>query len=204
MKQIINTDTFNQLLSINDSKEREILIGSDLTQVRFNFPACLPGFNLSDAVLDNLDLISCHIFNCDLTRASLKKAKLCKANLERNDLINTDFTEANLAKARFYESQVVNTNFEQANLEGADFSQVKLIKNVSFQQANLSKANLRGYNPRKPQKYLDLSSSNLNNVNLKEALYDLHTIFPKGFDPQAAGAYLITAGVSLSLSLIHI
>jgi uncharacterized protein YjbI with pentapeptide repeats len=197
-KQIISTDKFNQLLSIYDSKERDILIGSDLTQVRFRSPAYLAGFNLSDAVLENLDLISCQINNCNLTGASLKKSKLYKANLQNNDLTNTNFTEADLTKARFYESQLVNTNFEQANLEGADFSQVKLLKNVSFQQANLSKSNLRGYDARKPEIYLDLSSSDLKDANLKGALYDSHTIFPKGFDPQAAGAYFITAGASLS------
>ncbi|MBW4533106.1 MAG: pentapeptide repeat-containing protein [Pleurocapsa minor HA4230-MV1] len=200
-KQIISTDKFNQLLSIIDPKEREILeilIGSDLTQVKFSSPAYLGGFNLSDAVLENLDLISCQIYNCNLTRASLRNSKLYKANIRKNDLTDSNFTKADLTQARFDESQLVNTNFEQAILEGADFSQVKLLKNVSFRQANLSKSNLRGYDAREPKVYLDLSSSDLKEANLKGALYDSHTIFPKGFDPQAAGAYFITAGVSLS------
>jgi hypothetical protein len=54
-KQIISTDKFNQLLSIYDSKEREVLIGSDLTQVKFRSPAYLGGFNLSDAILENIE-----------------------------------------------------------------------------------------------------------------------------------------------------
>lgn len=111
---------------------------------------------------------------------------------------HTDFINADLKSAVFNERSLVNTNFQKANLELADFSRATKLQNVNFEQANLSKANLRGYNARYPKSYLDLSTCDFKQANLKGALYDLHTKFPSGFDPQAAGAYLITAGVSLT------
>lgn len=121
--------------------------------------------------------------------------------LNLNELLfsnHTDFIDANLTGAVFSERSLVNTDFQKANLELADFSRVKVIQNVNFQQANLGKANLRGYNPRYPKSFLDLSTCNFQQANLKGALYDLHTKFPREFDPEAAGAYLITAGISLT------
>lgn len=204
VKAIISTGEFYRLISTTDQDERSILIGADLTQVRFKQSTNLSGLDLSDTILDLAELYQAEMRGCNLSRASLKRAELFGANLSKVNLTNTDLTQANLTRARLSESTLTDTNFTQANLEEADFdgigywSREKItIQGANFQEAILRKANLRGYDARSPRSYLDLSTANLKNADLMGSLYDLHTRFPKGFNPKAAGAYLITAGVSI-------
>lgn len=72
-----------------------------------------------------------------------------------------------------------------ALLKGVDFSNTDLrgsdLSGANLKDANLSGALLDG---------ADLSGANLKQANLAGARYDGATIWPTGFDPQAAGAVL--------------
>jgi uncharacterized protein YjbI with pentapeptide repeats len=204
-KTVISTSEFYRLISTINTDERAILIEADLTQVKFKIPINLSNLNLSRAIIDLVELYQAEITNCDLSEVSLKEAELYKAIFAGVNLTDTDFTGANLTYAQFRQGKLINTNFTQANLEGVDFDGVGLwssekitIKGANFQKAILRKANLRGYGGSYSKNFLDLSTVNLKDADFSGALYDSHTRFPKGFDPKAAGAYLITAGISLA------
>jgi uncharacterized protein YjbI with pentapeptide repeats len=60
--------------------------------------------------------------------------------------------------------------------------------NADLSNANLSNTNLFEAN---------LEGANLEGAKLQQALYNAETIFPRGFDPVKAGAYLIAPNASL-------
>ena len=205
MKTVISTHEFYRLISNTDKDERSILINADLTQVKFKESTNLYTLNLSNSILDLVDLYKAAMAGCNLSRASIKKAELFGVNFSKANLTSCDFAQSNLSHARFSGSKLINTNFTQANLEGADFDGISYwsrekitIQGANFQDAHLYKANLRGCNKESSQSYLDLSTANFKNSNLKGALYDSCTRFPRDIDPKAKGAYLITAGISLA------
>jgi uncharacterized protein YjbI with pentapeptide repeats len=66
----------------------------------------------------------------------------------------------------------------ELSLRKADLTETNLNK------VDLSKADLSGADLRKA----DLHKANLCGANLSGAVYDKETIWPDGFDPQAAGA----------------
>ena len=78
-------------------------------------------------------------------------------DLSDRNLRNIDLSEADLSKATLTEAVLVGANLAGANLTGAD-----------LRGANLKGANLRG-------------------ANLRGAFADEDTIWPEGFDPEAAG-----------------
>ena len=95
---------------------------------------------------------------------SLGGVNLGWANLEQADFRNADFYGANLSGA----------SFKQADLSGKT--------NLAFtdlSRADLTAVDLRGAN---------LEGANLEGTVLANAVYDEQTIFPRGFDPETAGA----------------
>lgn len=88
-----------------------------------------------------------------------------------------DLTGANLSGAKIGGArEFVGSNLTEANLENSDFSKVRLYNAI------LNRANLRGTDLREIKYNL--------HTNWTGAIYSVHTKWPEGFDPQAAGAIL--------------
>ncbi len=117
--------------------------------------------------------------------------------LHETDLINKDKTVINLSGADLTEANLTETNLSGANLIGADLRWANLIKanliGADLRWANLIKANLIGAE----LIGADLYGANLIGADLSRAKYTKNnadlpdTIWPEGFDPDAAGAILI-------------
>ncbi|NEO90779.1 MAG: pentapeptide repeat-containing protein [Moorea sp. SIO3G5] len=118
---------------------------------------------LSDAYLFNANLQKAYLVEADLPGAYLVEAKLQGAKLQGANLRGANLQEANLQEANLQEANLQGTKLEQANLRGADF------KNVLYSDETTLKAVC---------KKLDMD-------------YPCPTIFPKYFDPKAAGMKLI-------------
>jgi len=158
--------------------------------------------NLSGAELSGTNLSSANLSEANLCHANLHKANLSSANLAKTQLLNANLSEVNLQ----------GSNLSEANLSGVNLSRVH-VSSTNFSRANLSKANLTGLNFRICWFIsADLSNANLSNTNLlktnleganldgaklQQAVYGTMTIFPTGFDPVKAGAYLIAPIASL-------
>jgi uncharacterized protein YjbI with pentapeptide repeats len=101
----------------------------------------------------------------DFTREELEKfAEISRKALGAN-LAGIDLSEANLHGAFLFRANLRGANLSGANLQGAYLC-----------EANLNWADLRG--------------ADLTGANLTETGYNKRTIFPIGFDPQAAGMKL--------------
>jgi len=130
--------------------------------------------NLQNAILylANLDggkFVRCNFEGISLISASLLGTEFYNVNLNEADLVNI--------KARGIQFHSVNFEgaaMKSANLEDADFL-LGSLKNAILTGTNLRGANLK-------------TVGDLETANLKDAVYNKHTIFPDGFDPVAAGA----------------
>ena len=90
----------------------------------------------------------------------------------------------NLGWANLDQADFRNADFYGANLSGASLKQANLSGNTNLAFTDLSRsdltaADLRGAN---------LQGANLEGTVLVNAVYDERTVFPRGFDPDAAGA----------------
>ena len=81
----------------------------------------LSNFNLKEAQLEKVYLVSALMKNCNLSKANLKNASMYVINLSGSNLFKTNFEKANLN----------NANLENCNLLGANFLKTKL-KNVNW------------------------------------------------------------------------
>jgi len=103
------------------------------------------------------------LLNKSFLSSELKKFVINECNIE-----NCNFWEAKLSNSKFLSSKINKSIFTDANLNNADFSKSE-IKNT-----NLSHANLRGAN---------FKTSKLIKVNLRDAVFDEKTNWPKNFNP---------------------
>ena len=178
----------------------------------------LAGVNLSGKSLSHVNLSSANLSGAELFEANLSVANLSEANLCHANLHTANLSSANLGKAKFINANLSEVNLQcsnlsEANLSGINLSNVHSVSGANFTNANLSKANLTGLNLRELKLMkADLSNANLSDTNLlmanleganlegaklQQALYNAQTVFPRGFDPVKAGAYLIAPNVSL-------
>jgi len=177
----------------------------------------LAGVNLSGKSLHSVNLSRANLSGAELSGTNLSGANLSEANLCHANLHKTNLSSANLGKAKFINANLSQVNLEKSNLSEANLSGVNLssvhVSSTNFSRANLSKANLTGLNFRICWFIsADLSNANLSNTNLlktkleganlegaklQQAVYGTMTIFPTGFDPVKAGAYLIAPIASL-------
>lgn len=160
------------------------LSGADLRGANLE-RANLAMADLSEADLRMANLTGANLTEANLRRANLRLVNLRFANLYRSNLKDTDLRNANVASGSSiiedYPTAVqrqMRTNLTEANMEGAKLCQTNLF------DANLSAADLRiaflyGTN---------LSMAWLKGANLDQAKYGLQTKWPKGFDPDKAGA----------------
>lgn len=153
-------------------KENKIvsLEGADLAGAK------LIRVNLTGADLEGANLSLANLSLANLEGASLEKAGLGETNLIGAKLVAADLRDAHLEKARLAgaklmgadlrDAHLLDANLRRANLEGADLAGANLIR------VNLEGANLRG-------------------ATLDAALYDASTRWPKGFNPEEAGAEFV-------------
>jgi uncharacterized protein YjbI with pentapeptide repeats len=119
------------------------------------------------------------LYEADLLHKDKIVIDLRGADLSEVGLSETDLSGANLRGAHLSE-----TNLGWANLFGANLIFADLFR-ANLSEANLSKAGLRG---------TDLSEADLTGADLTGAKYTKNsegirdTIWPEGFDPDAAGA----------------
>ncbi|MEG3891295.1 pentapeptide repeat-containing protein [Microcoleus sp. Z1_A1] len=178
----------------------------------------LAGVNLSRRVLSQVNFSRANLSGAELSEtnlycSNLSEANLCHANLHQANLSSANLGKANFINANLSEVNLQGSNLSEANLSGVNLSSVYLLSQTNFSRANLTKANLTGLNLRESKLMkADLSNANLSDTNLlmanleganlegsklQQALYNAQTVFPRGFDPVKAGAYLIAPNVSL-------
>lgn len=107
----------------------------------------------------------------NLDEINYTAAWLPGSNMEGASLRLTNFTASNLMGA----------NFKKADLTGAVLYNA-LLDNADFTSSKLYGADLR---------WARLTGAKLDDADLTNAIYDNTTIWPQGFDPQKAGAFLI-------------
>ncbi|BAZ45292.1 pentapeptide repeat protein [Chondrocystis sp. NIES-4102] len=183
--------------AINLNLSKTILSELDLSE--FNFGTAI----LREANLDNCDLYLADLSRVNFQNASLKNADLRKANLYQSDLSGANLTDANLSYCNLRNANLSNANLSNTKLVSANLSMACLRK-ANLNNADLTKANLRSDTPEKQYShnnhqynFIDLKDANLSGAILKGTLYDEHTRFPIKFNPQQAGAYLISPGAFL-------
>jgi len=131
-----------------------------------------------------------------LASVSLRSAALAGADLHFAVLYGADLSGADLREAALPEADLADANMQHANAAGAD------LRGASLQRTNLSGANLcgsdlRGACLRAATLYgADLSHALLERVTLTDAVYDVATQWPQGFDPARYGALLGTPPVT--------
>ena len=186
------------------------LSGADLSNIRL-VRTDLRDANLGRANLKEIDLHQVDLRRADLSGADLSQAKLeqtlydketiwpegfdyqnkgmyyigpnanlISASLDSRDLSDSNLRGAELSKANLIESNLSQTDLSSANLSGAALSYADL-SGADLGSANLSDADLIG---------AELSHANLDEANLEDAIYDEDTVWPEGFDPKEAGAWL--------------
>jgi len=130
----------------------------------------LSGTNLARVQAAHIDLRFARLTGTTLTRAFLLEANLEHASLSNSHLQYAELGMANLRQANLF----------SARLNGADLMFAELV-GASLWLATLREAKLMGAN---------LAEADLNDADLERARYDGETVWPQGFDPDAAGAVL--------------
>lgn len=133
--------------------------------------AKLWGANLQGADLEKVNLHRCILWGANLQGARLWDANLREAHLEGADLRKAELSSANLQGAHLRLADLREAHLQGANLQGADLMAADL------QEAELHEADLQG--------------AELYEADLQGALYNKSTIWPDGFDPEAAGCELL-------------
>jgi len=121
---------------------------------------CLGRLNLSNCILDAIDLVYADLrgtilrsawlnvaslFGANLVDADLRGAQMIGANLQWANLSGVNFAKAYLFGSSFREAKLENTNLMGADLRGANFTGAKL-KGANFTGAKLKGANFKGAN----------------------------------------------------------
>ena len=154
--------------------------------------ANLTGAYLTDAILNLTKLTGADLTSARLVRVSLKNIDLSGVNLTNADLMDADLSYANLSGgdeiynldgAHLYGAKLSgldlreknlssDVSFEEADLSNADLSGVSIYM-ANFEGANLSNANLEGANLSEANlSRADLSGANLEGTDLSEANLD--------------------------------
>ena len=111
--------------------------------------------------------------NKSLKNKNFLKLKFKKISFENCNLEKCNFWEMNLSDSKFNNSKIEKCIFTDTDLSNSIFH------NTEIKNTNFTHSNLRGVN---------FKSSKLININLRDALYDSMTIWPKNFNPSKFGA----------------
>jgi uncharacterized protein YjbI with pentapeptide repeats len=142
--------------------------------------------------LYNADLSEADLFRANLREADLRWVVLRGANLEGANLGGTDLEGANLEGADLRRAFLSAAGLREANLRKAFLSTADLegtiLEGADLSGADLSEANLKG-----AILYAALLiGANLEGADLRETRYNTETIWPDSFNPEEAGAVLVT------------
>ena len=159
--------------------------------------------DLSGADLSRIDLREIGLIHADLSKVNLNRADLSRVILIQADLTEADLTEADLTGALLLHTNLIFADLKggnlrgailnDANLSGADLSGAVLsgavlnradLRGTNLSGANLGAASLSGAD----LGATGLSRADLGATSLNGATYDETTLWPKDFDPDAAGA----------------
>jgi uncharacterized protein YjbI with pentapeptide repeats len=169
--------------------------GKDLAGVRFDgaliqdasfVRADLTGANFSAAEISDSEFFEAEMEGVSFAGAYLDNVELWGSTLSRADFSGASLNGvllggSDLSGASFHQADLNGVSLEAANLSGADLSWARFTDQPasSFDlMVELSYAILKGAN---------LEGTELANAVLEGATYDDETIFPAGFDPEAAG-----------------
>jgi len=142
--------------------------------------AHLNAVNLVNADLLGANLLAASLFGADFNNADIRGSILVMADLSGANLRHANLEDANLSGANIRNADLRDANLEDAILRDANLSAAD-IRNANLTDANLNGADLRN---------ADLTDANLKRTdprgvkNLMEAIWDEHTQWPDGFDPQ--------------------
>lgn len=104
---------------------------------------------------------------------NFKKAKLKSINFSNSSIIDSDFWLSEIKNCNFSKSRIINTVFSDVDLRSVSF-------NFSYlNNCNFSHTDLRGIN---------FENTYFKNINLRDAIYDHKTKWPKKFNPKLFGA----------------
>lgn len=152
--------------------------------------------NLSGARLGKADLSNSNLTRARLSAAEMPDVDLSMARMELSDLAwaklhRANLSHADLSLANFWGAEVTLANLTSANLDVTNFTEANLSK------SNLSGAKLNGTNLSKAQLQrailhgAEFIGVPLYGTDVTKAEYTRSTIWPKGFNPIAAGAVLV-------------
>lgn len=145
-----------------------------------------PGADLAGRELMKAKADLVKLMNANLSYAKMMKSTFHCANFTGANLTGTDFENSALDGSWFKDVITNNTNLKTTYLNGAIF------KGDFGPWTSLEKANVRS---------TDFVEANLDNINLKGAIYDEFTEFPNGFEPKSRGLILYKAsGMDMSHS----
>jgi uncharacterized protein YjbI with pentapeptide repeats len=186
-----------------------LLTGADLSEAHLE-EAELVGTNLEKVVLREA-----HLEQAALARARLERAFLARAHLKGADLSEAHLERADLSEVRMPGTTLRGAHLEQAYLSGAhaeraDLSRARLEKGylseAHLEQANLSEAHLEeGYLSGADLQGADLSGAHLEGAYLGEAhlehtsLYKAHLERTFLYKAHLEGARLSSTGVEEAL-----
>ena len=109
----------NWIEGINKNKSNV----KDLLEERIKTFKPVKNFNLSNAYLENIDLVNTghhegyKLHNCDFYKANLSHSHCFKVDFSGSSLMKANFQGANLHFANFQNCNLLGTNFEHARLE---------------------------------------------------------------------------------------
>jgi Pentapeptide repeats (8 copies) len=129
---------------------------------------------LSAANLEWANLSMCHLESSNLNRARLQEANLIGANLRGSTLLDAKLSNASLKGANLAGALLLSADLQDANLAYA-----------RLQGAELVGTNLKGAN----LLYTQLQGASLSGVELQGARCNAETVWPDGFDWEAAGVF---------------
>ena len=135
----------------------------------------LDGLSLHRAMLDGQDLQRASLVKADLRGAFISDANLDDAVLHEASLICAFLVRTTLRRTVLDGGRAIGCIFDDADLTDAS------LLGVDIGHASFSKARLHGAN---------LLCQRIEMASFAGATYDVHTRWPEGFDPIAAGAIL--------------
>ena len=162
------------------------LSGADLSHANL-FDSYLPESNLGGANLNNSNLTRAKLQGANLIRANLNGAKLERANLSRSHLDHANLSGALLHNARMFETSLHYTDMRNSFLAGTELT-----------TDSLSDAILEGAYYTDELTDPDVCKL-LENGRQDHIVTTCPTLFPEGFDPQAARMRLVRTSADLHL-----
>jgi uncharacterized protein YjbI with pentapeptide repeats len=149
---------------------------------------------LSDAHLERANLAGAHLDCARLTRTDLEQATLSGAFLDGANLDGANLDEANLDGAHLKQARLSDTHLKRANLDGVCLDGAVLmgahLEGADLGCTHLEGANLGGaYLAGAELGGAHLERAFLHTAHLKGAIANDQTVWPRGFDWQAAGVH---------------